>query len=238
LYACLSLLAPSVCNLIAISVLLSTALSHGILGKTQSSIKIQCGTHSTMHYFMQEASSSISGMLSLQSALVDQNPALAAKQTGKPADNGAAGGGVCGELWRRIEASYLQTAAFRNSSLDRWHRKTLVGSGSATLKGNMQMLNQSVSSQVFSSHGSAAWGTVLQLERATSSTAQKSIPFFVVESRFSSTKGLYCLYRALNSQDRGAHLHPSSAHCKAERTHLFVWVTSRESLPMISALRA
>lgn len=95
----------------------------------------------------QEASSSISGLLSLQSALVDQNPAIAAKQPKTP-ENGIPGGGVCGELWRRMEASYLQTAAFRNSSLDRWHRKTLVGSGTATLKGNMQMLNQSVSSQV------------------------------------------------------------------------------------------
>lgn len=39
-------------------------------------------------------------------------------------------------------------AAFRDSSLDRWHRKTMLSAGNAAMRSNLRALNQSVSQQV------------------------------------------------------------------------------------------
>ena len=54
---------------------------------------------------------------------------------------------TAGELWPAVDHSYSSIADFRNTSLDRWYRKSLLGGG-VTLKSNLQSLNQSVSVQV------------------------------------------------------------------------------------------
>ncbi|PRW61539.1 AATF isoform X1 [Chlorella sorokiniana] len=52
-------------------------------------------------------------------------------------------------LWGQVEAAYAAVAPFRDSSIDRWHRKTTLTAGGATLRGGqLKALNQSVSTQV------------------------------------------------------------------------------------------
>ena len=50
-------------------------------------------------------------------------------------------------LWDELDAAYRHFAPFRDASIDRWHRKTVLSSGSAA-RGGLKVLNQSVSSQV------------------------------------------------------------------------------------------
>ena len=51
------------------------------------------------------------------------------------------------ELWPEMERSYKSMTHFRNTSLDRWYRKALLGAG-GSLKNSSHMLNQGISSQV------------------------------------------------------------------------------------------
>ena len=65
-----------------------------------------------------------------------------------PADGSTGAGGAADETWRALERASAEIAPFRDASLDRWHRKTLLSSGGAALKGQLRLLNQSLSSQV------------------------------------------------------------------------------------------
>ena len=47
-----------------------------------------------------------------------------------------------------MDEAYQRFAPYRDSSLDRWHRKTMLMTGSAALRGNLKALNQSLSAQV------------------------------------------------------------------------------------------
>ena len=47
-----------------------------------------------------------------------------------------------------MDEAYRRFAPYRDSSLDRWHRKTMLMTGSAALRGNLKALNQSLSAQV------------------------------------------------------------------------------------------
>lgn len=51
-------------------------------------------------------------------------------------------------LWQDIEDAHAQFAPIRDDSVDRWHRKTMLATGRAALKGQMSALNQSLSQQV------------------------------------------------------------------------------------------
>ena len=50
--------------------------------------------------------------------------------------------------WSCLDASYTAMQPFRESSLDRWYRKTLLASGTAALSNNLRVFNQSISAQV------------------------------------------------------------------------------------------
>lgn len=50
-------------------------------------------------------------------------------------------------LWTRLDDAYTQFAPFRDASIDRWHRKTVLSTGVAA-RGGLKVLNQSVSNQV------------------------------------------------------------------------------------------
>lgn len=84
-------------------------------------------------------------LLSLQQAMIKQGPVDLPVQADftTPSSSDAA---TAEQLWSALDQSYSSIASFRNSSLDRWHRKSMLGGGAA-LKGNLQTLNQSVSSQ-------------------------------------------------------------------------------------------
>ncbi|KAG7673911.1 hypothetical protein Ndes2526B_g02616 [Nannochloris sp. 'desiccata'] len=51
------------------------------------------------------------------------------------------------KLWSQLDESYQRFVPFRDAAIDRWHRKTVLASGSAA-RGGLKVLNQSVSSQV------------------------------------------------------------------------------------------
>ena len=110
------------------------------------------------------ARGALDALCSLQAALIDGNPAIAE----------AAGEGVGGkkrkassamaavskfgllaspasEVWENVDSVYQRFAAFRDVSIDRWHRKAQVQVGKMSAGGSeMRAFNQSVSAQVAS----------------------------------------------------------------------------------------
>ncbi|CAI5516277.1 unnamed protein product [Closterium sp. Naga37s-1] len=68
-------------------------------------------------------------------------------------DQGSIEGGSCEEVWEQISRMYERFRPFSQSSIDRWHRKTLLTSGAMAAGRNssrLRALNQSVSQQVAS----------------------------------------------------------------------------------------
>lgn len=52
-------------------------------------------------------------------------------------------------LWRRIGSYHEALVPFRDASVDSWHRRTVLSSGSGALRNSgLRALNQSISSQV------------------------------------------------------------------------------------------
>eukprot|EP00891_Asterochloris_glomerata_P009293 jgi/Astpho2/9293/Aster-06864 len=52
-------------------------------------------------------------------------------------------GSVPERKWQRIDEAYRLLAPFRDASVDRWHRKTMLASGGIVSRGNLRALNQS-----------------------------------------------------------------------------------------------
>ena len=96
-----------------------------------------------------DAAALLGDLLQLMGALGEQNPAV-----GEAAAAAAEGGGTkvgakrrrngaqqqqeeevgqCGELWEQLDAAYASFVPFRDASIDRWHRKTLLTTGAAPL---------------------------------------------------------------------------------------------------------
>jgi protein AATF/BFR2 len=116
------------------------------------------------------ARGALDALCSLQAALIDGNPAIA-----EAAGEGVGGGkkrkassamaavskfgllaSPASEVWENIDSVYQRFAAFRDVSIDRWHRKAQVqvgkmsAGGGAGGGGEMRAFNQSVSAQVAS----------------------------------------------------------------------------------------
>lgn len=109
-----------------------------------------------------EASETLSSVCDVLEALMQRNPAVAEAQ----AAAGVVGGSkrkrddddnddedededdVSASGWKRLEGCYKEMQPFRDSSVDRWHRKTVLQSGTAAVRGNLRVLNQSVSTQI------------------------------------------------------------------------------------------
>lgn len=106
-------------------------------------------------------------MLELHQALASQNPALAvAAATAQPptvgskrtlehvADsstpNSSSSSSIRSEVaWQQVEAAVTSSAAFRDTAVDKWHRRTVLSSGGAALRsGTLTALQQSISVQV------------------------------------------------------------------------------------------
>jgi protein AATF/BFR2 len=104
----------------------------------------------------------------LHSALLQRHPqasaaaAAAAQQQQAPPPRAAKRGrgeagigveeGEAGRAWARVEAAVASSAPFRDGSLDKWHRRTVLSSGTAALRGGggLRALQQSVTVQVAS----------------------------------------------------------------------------------------
>jgi protein AATF/BFR2 len=74
-------------------------------------------------------------------ALAENNPSIASpsKKRKLGVENSI------GQCWKALEDRYQSFASYRDTSLDRWHRKTMLTSGS---KSSMKILNQGISKQV------------------------------------------------------------------------------------------
>ena len=115
------------------------------------------------------ARGALDALCSLQAALIDGNPAIA-----EAAGEGVGGGkkrkassamaavskfgllaSPASEVWTNVDSVYQRFAAFRDVSIDRWHRKAQVqvgkmSAGGSVGGGEMRAFNQSVSAQVAS----------------------------------------------------------------------------------------
>lgn len=85
------------------------------------------------------ASDTIDDLLSLHTALVEQHPAaqqavsagvgVSAGKRGREEEHEEEDGDASARKWLRIDEEYSKLVPFRDASVDRWHRKTMLISG-------------------------------------------------------------------------------------------------------------
>ncbi|KAJ9563164.1 hypothetical protein OSB04_008324 [Centaurea solstitialis] len=98
----------------------------------------------------------LDSILKLQEALIEKNPSIMeAAEEGDAAQDSrsldASKNSVEGdEEWFQISRMQSRMASFRDSSVDKWQRKTQVTSGAAGIKNKFQAFNQNISEQVAS----------------------------------------------------------------------------------------
>ncbi|XP_074590297.1 uncharacterized protein LOC141846198 [Curcuma longa] len=96
----------------------------------------------------------LSSILRLQEALLEKNPSILQSLTGNKKESSKHENSFNelkednDEEWSQISNMYSRVTPFRNSSIDKWHRKTQVISGAVAFKGKMQAFNQNISEQV------------------------------------------------------------------------------------------
>ena len=95
-----------------------------------------------------EAHSTLTSLLELTDALMQNNPAILDGQDSFDCKRKRSDTATLDDLWQMVDDSYTLLVPFRNASIDRWHRKTLLAAGTAAAKGNLRVLNQSISAQV------------------------------------------------------------------------------------------
>jgi len=99
-----------------------------------------------------DARGTLNDFIDLLYAMETQNPAVKQAQEAaglalpEASDSIAAVTSV-DSLWAKLDSAYHRFAPFRDASIDRWHRKTVLTTGGAA-RGNLKVLNQSISSQV------------------------------------------------------------------------------------------
>jgi protein AATF/BFR2 len=81
--------------------------------------------------------------------------AAAGADEDEESDPGSKYTGVCSSAaaaWSAVEGAIEDMAGFRDASLDKWHRRTVLSSGTAALRGSsgLRALQQSISTQVCS----------------------------------------------------------------------------------------
>ncbi|WPT18191.1 hypothetical protein PSENEW3_00006192 [Picochlorum sp. SENEW3] len=89
-----------------------------------------------------DAERTLDDMCAILDALVEQNTSIQSSKRKRDAT-----GGTIEQVWEALDERYKEIAAFRDTSLDRWHRKTMLSGGSAS-KSSLKVLNQTVSKQV------------------------------------------------------------------------------------------
>lgn len=89
-----------------------------------------------------DARRTLGDICGLLDALVDNNPSSMASPRKRQTVEIESSTGTC---WKAIDDRYQSFAPYRDSSLDRWHRKTMLSSGA---KSSLKMLNQGISKQV------------------------------------------------------------------------------------------
>lgn len=96
-----------------------------------------------------DAKRTLGDLCEILDCLAEINPAVVSRATGaKPSKRRRVGeeDGLRA-CWAALDARYTDFGAFRDASLDRWHRKTMIESGK-TSTSSMKILNQGISKQV------------------------------------------------------------------------------------------
>lgn len=100
---------------------------------------------------VKEAEGLTEDLCQLMDALHHQNGAVAEAateaQVGQKRSSGPDQQATLQQLWSGLDTMYSGFSAFRDASIDRWHRKTTLTTGGA-VRSSLKALNQSVSAQV------------------------------------------------------------------------------------------
>ncbi|KAG9443884.1 hypothetical protein H6P81_015224 [Aristolochia fimbriata] len=97
------------------------------------------------------AGKTLNCILELQEAIVKKNPSITQgkdMECGKSEDAPNAADLETDDVWLHIHRMNKRIAPFRNSAVDKWHRKTQVTTGAAAFKGKLHAFNQNISDQV------------------------------------------------------------------------------------------
>ncbi|GAQ83435.1 hypothetical protein KFL_001480040 [Klebsormidium nitens] len=95
-------------------------------------------------------------LLAAQQGLLEQNDSIAAARDQAMNENGKRertqddGASTVDRLWEQMDEQYNSWLPYRNASVDRWQRKTLLATGAAAGRGKLRAINQSVTSQIAS----------------------------------------------------------------------------------------
>ncbi|XP_010258807.1 PREDICTED: putative uncharacterized protein DDB_G0270496 isoform X2 [Nelumbo nucifera] len=95
----------------------------------------------------------LDSLLELQEALLEKNPSISQgtdgiNESSKFTEVSKNLDGEGDKEWSRIYQVHSRIAPFRDSSIDKWQKKTQVTTGAAAFKGNLKAFNQKISEQV------------------------------------------------------------------------------------------
>ncbi|KAL5728430.1 hypothetical protein ACHQM5_001516 [Ranunculus cassubicifolius] len=91
----------------------------------------------------------LDSLVELQEALLEKNPSIKSVTEGtKKTAMGTNKSSSDDKQWARIEKLYSRFASFRDTSIDKWQRKSQVTTGVAGYKGKLQAFGQNISEQV------------------------------------------------------------------------------------------
>lgn len=97
----------------------------------------------------------LDSILRLQEALLEKNSTItqsaeanSVKQSKRPLDTCGNSSEEGDEEWLKICQMHSRMSSFRDKSIDKWHRKTQVTTGTAAIRGKLNAFNQDISEQV------------------------------------------------------------------------------------------
>lgn len=96
-----------------------------------------------------DAKCTLGDVCEILDCLVEINPAVASRESGPKSSKRRRVSEEDGlrACWAALDTRYADFGTFRDASLDRWHRKTMIESGK-TSASSMKILNQGISKQV------------------------------------------------------------------------------------------
>ncbi|CAN6358344.1 unnamed protein product [Urochloa humidicola] len=93
-------------------------------------------------YLLDSSKQTLGSMMELQEALLLSNQAASDANEIPSASNGE------NDEWLEVQRLQTRITMFRNTEIDKWHRKIQVTMGAAALKGKLHTFNQNISDQV------------------------------------------------------------------------------------------
>lgn len=100
-----------------------------------------------MHSLATDTNLAIADIVTVLHSLADQHPDTVSHDNNKRKRVRIDELSSIDSIWAILDGHYSAFASFRDTSVDRWHRKTMLSSGNIA-KSNLKVLNQNVSKQV------------------------------------------------------------------------------------------